>query len=82
MFGRIFTPVEKPGTHLFINYYSILAGSVHLRHYYGPLAVVGLVELDHVLEGEITDDVTVEDEEWLVVLCQDVPREGQRSRGA
>ena len=38
-----------------------------------------LVEPDHVLEGKITDDVTVQNKEWLIVLAEDVSRQGQRT---
>ena len=35
-----------------------------------------------ILEREITDDVTVEHEEWLVILGQDVSGQGEGTRGA
>ena len=34
------------------------------------------------LEWEVTDDVTVEHEEWLVILGQDVSGQGEGTRGA
>ena len=34
------------------------------------------------LEREVTDDVTVEHEEWLVILGQDVSGQGEGTRGA
>ena len=39
-----------------------------------------LVEPDHVFEGKITDDVTVQNKEWLIVLAEDVSCQGQRTR--
>ena len=42
------------------------------------LAVV-LVELDHVLEGEVADDVAVEDEEGGRIFQQDISCQGQRA---
>ena len=39
-----------------------------------------LVELDHVLEGEVADDVTVQNKERLLVLTQDVPGQRQWTR--
>jgi hypothetical protein len=38
--------------------------------------------LNHLLEGEITDDVTVQHKEGLVVLAEDVLGEGEGSGGA
>jgi hypothetical protein len=34
---------------------------------YGALFAVLLVKPDHLVEGEVADDVGVEDEEWLIV---------------
>ena len=36
-----------------------------------------LVEAHQLLEGEVTDDVTVEDEEGLLVLAEDLLGEGE-----
>jgi hypothetical protein len=38
-----------------------------------------LVEAHQLLEGKVTDDVTVEDEEGLLVLAEDLLGEGERS---
>ena len=43
---------------------------------------MGIVKLEHLLEGEGADDIAVEDEEGRVILAEDIPREGQRAGGA
>ena len=57
---------------LFVNNNAVLAGLVHLGDHNGTLAVVGLVKIYHLLEWEITDDVTVEHKEGLVVLRNEI----------
>ena len=47
-----------------------------------PLLGVGLVKLDHLLEGEVADDVRVEHEEGLLVRCEHVAGERERTRSA
>jgi hypothetical protein len=81
--GRIFGKgAVKLSNHLFlnylvINYNAVLAGLVHLGHHNGSLPVVILVEAHQLLEGKVTDDVTVEDEEGLLVLAEDLLGEGE-----
>ena len=41
-----------------------------LTHHYGALVAMVSVELEHLLEWEVTDDVRVEDEERLIVVTQ------------
>ena len=43
---------------------------------------VGIVKLEHLLEGEGADDIAVEDEEGRVILGKDVLREGQWTSSA
>ena len=60
--------------YLFINNNAVLAGLVNLGDDNGALPVVGLVEVDHLLEGEVADHVAVEHKEGLVVLIIEVDR--------
>lgn len=43
------------------------------------LSATLLVELQHVLEGEITDDVAVENEERLLAVGQQLSSQSQRT---
>ena len=68
--------------HLVVHYNAVLAGLVHLGDHNGSLPVVVLVEPDQILEGEVADDVTVEDEEGLFVPAEDLLGKGQRAGSA
>jgi hypothetical protein len=46
-------------------------------YYYCPLFAMMLVKFQHVLEGEITDDVTVQHKEWVIVLAQNLSSQRQ-----
>ena len=47
--------------------------SYHYSTYtYRSFSAVVFVEGDHVFEGEITDDVGIQNEEWLTVLRQQI----------
>ena len=39
-----------------------------VTHHNGSLPAMFFVEGDHLLKGEVTDDVTVEDKKWLVIF--------------
>ena len=41
-----------------------------------------LVKLNHLLEGELANDVTVKNKEWLIILAKDVSGEGEGSSSA
>lgn len=54
--------------------------TVCVSHHDGSLLAVVAVELQHVFEGEITDDVRVENEERLVVDVQQLSSQSQGAR--
>lgn len=61
---------------------TVLAGLLDLGDDNGALLAVSLVEAGQVLEGEIADDVRVEDEERRIILAEDLLCELQGTSGA
>lgn len=61
---------------------TILGGLIHLGHHDGSLITMVLVEFRELLKGVITDDIGVEDEEWRIILAQDLFGQFQGPRGA
>ena len=59
-----------------------IEGDVRKHTNKSPLLGVGLVKLDHLLEGEVADDVRVEHEEGLLVRCEHVAGEREGACGA
>lgn len=53
---------------------------VFVSHHNSSLLAMVPVELQHVFEGEITDDVWVEDKKWLIVDVQQLSGQRQRTR--
>lgn len=53
---------------------------IHARthaHHDGALLAMGLVKLQHLLEGVVTDHITVQNKERLLITVQDLPSQGQ-----
>ena len=43
----------------------------------GSLLAMILVELQHLLEGVVTDHITVQHKEWILVSAQDAPSQSK-----
>lgn len=53
---------------------------VFVSHHNGSLLAMVPVELQHVFERKITDDVRVEDKKWLIVDVEQLSGQRQRTR--
>lgn len=65
-----------------VNDDTVLGGLIHLGDDDGSLIAMVLVELCELLEGVIANDIGVEDEEWRVILAQDLLGQFQGACGA
>ena len=74
--------VDARGVVWLVDDNTILGGLIHLGHHDSPLITMVLVEFRELLEGVITDDIGVEDEEWRIILAQDLFGQFQGPRGA
>ena len=76
-----FSPLEKKKERR-----TILGRVLDPRHQHRPLRALGAVELEHLLEREVADDVGVEHEEGVVAAValggEDRAREAEGARGA
>lgn len=61
---------------------TVLGGLIHLGDDDGSLITMTLVEFCEILEGKVTNDIGVEDEERRVVLAQDLLGQFQGASGA
>ena len=64
-----------------VNDDTVLGGLLDLGDDNGALVAVAFVELEQVLEGVVANDIRVEDEEWRVILEQDLLGELQGTSG-
>ena len=64
---------------LIIDHHTIFAWFLNLGHHDGAFPAMAFVEGNHVPEGEITDDITVEDKEGGIILPQNISSQRQRT---
>lgn len=66
----------------FVHYDTVFGGLFYFGHDDGAFVAVGFVEVGHLLEGVVADDVGVENEEWGVVFAENLFGELERTSGA